>query len=77
MFGTPEFMPINDVYQLIVKNFFYVQSIEELDKELEKYSTVKEVYAQVYQKFHELVYGQDEKHNGIYKKNENGEIIVA
>ena len=75
-FGTPEFMPINEVYQLMVKKFHDITSIEDLDKALEEWSTVKEVYAQVYQKFHELVYGTDGK-SGIYKKNENGDYIIA
>jgi hypothetical protein len=75
-FGTPEFMPINEVYQLIVKKFHDITSIEDLDKALEEWSTVKEVYAQVYQKFHELVYGTKEN-GGIYKKNENGDYIIA
>lgn len=75
-FGSPEFMPIEEVWNLIVRKFHDVSSLEELDKALEQYSTVKEVYAQVYQKFHALYKGEQGK-SGIYKYNEKGEVIVA
>ena len=76
-FGTPEFMPIEEVWNVIVRKFHDVSSIKELDEQLEKYSSTKEVYAQVYKKFHSLVYGEEGKDNGIYKYNDNGDIILA
>ena len=69
-FGCPEFMPVEEVWNLIVNKFNTASSIEELDQMLEQHAGEKEVYAQVYSKFHSLV----EK---IYKKNEDGKIIVA
>lgn len=69
-FGSPEFMPVEEVWNLIVNKFNTASSIEELDRMLEEHAGEKEVYAQVYAKFHSLV----EK---IYKKNEEGKIIVA
>jgi hypothetical protein len=76
-FGTPEFMPIEEVWNVIVRKFHDVSSVKELDEQLEKYSSTKEVYAQVYKKFHSLVYGEEGKDNGIYKYNDNGDIILA
>jgi hypothetical protein len=69
-FGCPEFMPINETWNVIVNECATASSIEELDKMLEKLSGRKEVYAQIYQKYHKLI-------QGIYKYNEDGKIIVA
>jgi hypothetical protein len=69
-YGCPEFRPVEEVWSLMVNKFHTASSIEELDAMLEEYAGTKEIYAQVYQKFHNLV-------NGIYKKNEAGVVIVA
>lgn len=69
-FGCPEFMPIEEVWGLVVNNCMEATTIEELDKMLEELASRKEVYAEVYKKYHNLI-------KDIYKRNEDGKIIVA
>lgn len=69
-YGCPEFRPAEEVWSLMVNKFHKASTIEELDQMLEEYAGTKEIYAQVYQKFHKLI-------DGIYKKNDDGVVIVA
>lgn len=69
-FGCPEFMPIEETWNLVANECMEASSIEELDKMLENLAGRKEVYAQIYAKFHKLI-------QGIYKYNEDGKVIVA
>ena len=69
-FGCPEFMPIEDTWNVIVNECSTAKDIMELDKMLENLAGRKEVYQQIYLKYHELI--QD-----IYKYNNEGKVIVA
>ena len=69
-YGCPEFMPIEDTWNVIVNECSTAKDIMELDKMLENLAGRKEVYYQIYQKYHKLV-------EGIYKYNDDGKVIVA
>lgn len=69
-FGCPEFMPIEDTWNVIVNECSTAKDIQELDKMLENLAGRKEVYYQIYVKYHELI-------SDIYKYNEDGKVIVA
>lgn len=74
LFGTPTFMPIEEVYSILENDLSDVKSIDELYQKLAKLARVSEMHAAVFVKFHELVYGKEDE-GGIYGSDQFGNLI--
>lgn len=68
-FGQPQFMPMNQVYNLLVNELYKCESIQELDKTLQAKSEQTPLYTYVYNKFHAL-------YEKCYTTDENGNTIT-
>lgn len=65
-FQSPTFMPLEEVYNVLINEFGKVTTAKELDNELAKKSNAKPMYKFVYDKFHALytqAYAVDENNN--------------
>ncbi len=65
-FQSPTFMPLEEVYNVLINEFGKVTTAEELDNELAKKSNAKPMYKFIYDKFHALytqAYAVDENNN--------------
>lgn len=69
MYGLPQFMPINEVFGELVNRVNKVQNARELLEVLEKISTEKPLFMQIYKKFSAL-------YNKQYYKDENGNLKI-
>lgn len=65
-FQSPTFMPLEEVYNVLINEFGKVTTAEELDNELAKKANAKPMYKFIYDKFHALysqAYAVDENNN--------------
>jgi len=69
MFGTNTFMPLEEVYNIIVNDHHKVRTIDELRARLAHDASYNPMYAVVYQKF-------DKLYQQMYKTDENGNRII-
>lgn len=68
-FYSPTFMPIQEVYNLMVNEFGKISTPAQLDEALAKKVNVKPMYKYIYDKFHAL-------YTTVYKHNDDGSITV-
>lgn len=68
-FYSPTFMPIEEVYNLVVNEFGKLSTPAQLDSALAEKANKKPMYKYLYDKFHAL-------YNSVYKYNEDGTITV-
>lgn len=73
-FGTPTFMPLEEVYGVLENDLADVKSIDELYEKLKKLSVNSPMHRQVFIKFHKLIYG-DSTQKGIYGADQFGNIV--
>ena len=66
-YGVPTFMPIQQVYNVLVSKLHDVKNPEDLMKRLQQLSTQSPMYKAVYDKFERL-------YNSIYKYDSEGEL---
>ena len=68
-FYSPTFMPIQEVYNLLINEFGKLSTPAQLDEALAKKANVKPMYKYLYDKFHAL-------YTTVYKYNDDGSIVV-
>lgn len=76
-FGTPTFMPLEEVYNVVVNNLYNVRSIEQLRYEIEKRAAYDPMYMMINEKFqdlYELAYYTDD--NGNAQINYDAESML-
>lgn len=73
-FGTPTFMPLEEVYSVLENDLSDVKSIDDLYNKLKKLAKNSAMHRAVFAKFHKLVYG-DENTPGIYGADQFGNKI--
>lgn len=67
MYGVPTFMPIKQVFNVVVSRLHDVKSPEDLLNTLQELSTQRPMYMAIYQKYNEL-------YKSIYTFNEDGQL---
>lgn len=67
MYGVPTFMPIKQVFNVVVSKLHDVKNPEDLLNRLQELSTQSPMYMAIYQKYNEL-------YKSIYTFNEDGEL---
>ena len=68
-FSSPMFMPIEEVYNVVVNEFGKLSTPAQLDSALAERANKKPMYKYLYDKFHAL-------YQGVYTYNEDGSITV-
>lgn len=68
-FLSPTFMPMTEVFNILVNDLHYCSSLQDFDKELKRLSERREMYKYVYNKFHSL-------YKQCYKHNEDGSVKI-
>lgn len=68
-FSSPMFMPIEEVYNVVVNEFGKLSTPAQLDSALAEKANKKPMYKYLYDKFHAL-------YQGVYTYNEDGSITV-
>lgn len=68
-FSSPTFMPIDQVYNVVVNEFGKLSTPAQLDSALAERANKKPMYKYLYDKFHAL-------YQGVYTYNEDGSITV-
>ena len=68
-FSSPTFMPIDEVYNVVVNEFGKLSTPAQLDSALAERANKKPMYKYLYDKFHAL-------YQGVYTYNEDGSITV-
>lgn len=72
--GTPQYMPLEEVYSILENDLSDVKSIDELYDKLKKLAINSAMHRAVFAKFHRLVYG-DSTTKGIYGTDKFGNIV--
>lgn len=67
MYGTPTFMPIKQVFNVVVSKLHDVKNPHDLLNRLQELSTQNPMYMAIYQKYNDL-------YNSIYTFNEDGQL---
>ena len=74
--GTPQFMPLEEVYNVLENDLSDVKSIDDLYNKLKKLAINSPMHRAVFAKFHRLVYG-DSKTPGIYGSDQFGNLVCT
>lgn len=67
-FGTPQFMPINEVYNIVAKRIGDVKSVEDMINRLKSISDERPIYLYLYNKLNDI-------YKDVYQYDNDGKVV--